>query len=289
MSNCAFRRLAPISLLLGALASAASVGGCNGIPHTTSRETLGAMRAEPALKQMQSDVDSWKGVGSVAGMVDRNLQTLAEEHQRSLESLNTNVQNQIKTASTPEDALREMVEDVSAYLMTELPKDAKRRGMTDYRINVAMGELINRNNDPRLNSALALIRSNLINNSAFTNQFRLLATTSKQRNEIIDEIAGKGSSGWTNPGGDPVGFIDPKDIYVVEGRTYLQRGGYKNHQLTVFTEITAFHPDSNEAFASTVIRRTYSFHPMDERFLTEGENSARAASLSEAESRVSGK
>jgi hypothetical protein len=244
------------------------------------------MRAEPALKQMQSDVDSWKGVGAVAGMVDRNLQTLANEYERSLDELNTSVEAQIRTASTPEDALREMVEDVSAYLMTELPKDAKRRGLTDYRINVAMGELINKNNDPRLDSALALIRSNLINNTKFTNQFRLLATTGKRRDEIITEIAGKGSSGWTNPGGDPVGFIDPKDIYVVEGRTFIQRGGYKNHQLTVFTEVAAFHPESNEAFASTVIRRTYSFHPMDERFLTEKEDSARAATIKDAESRT---
>ena len=192
--------------------------------------------------------------------------------------MNDDMEEQIARASTPETALREMVEDFSAYLLTELPKDADRRGLTEYRLNLAMGELINRDNDPRLYGALSLIRDNLVNNRTFNDRFRVLATTSKRQKEILDEVTGPDSSSLSNPGGELVGYIDPQDLYAVEGETWIGREGFKDHKLVVYTSIKAFHPQSNSQVAATTISRSYYFHPIDGRFLTEAENSARESS-----------
>ena len=261
--------------IAGLMVAGLFLGGC-ATATMTSREKLRTMQAETALKRMDKDVSTigWVDTGLNVFGGDKASQ-LAKEYKRQLEHLNEDMEEQIRTSSTPEQALREMVEDVTGYMLTELPKDADARGLTEYQINVAMGKLVNKNQDPRLEGALSLIRSNLINNDRFTNRFKLLAASKDRAKEIIDDIRGGDMSVFDNPGGEPVDYIHPDDIYVIEGRTWIGREGYKMHKLTVYTELYAYHPSSNDAFASTIITKNYYYHPAEERFITEADNLSR--------------
>ncbi len=251
----------------GLLGAGLFMGGCSF--SMTSREKLRTMSSEKALRKMESDVRTAKTLDI---FIDNPL---LDAYSYQLEHLNEEMEEEIRTASTPERALNAMVEDVSGYLLTELPKDADQRGLTEYQINVAMGKLINQNQDPRLEGALTLIRSNLINNDRFNNRFKLLAASKDQANQIIDDIRGGNMDIFDNPRGEPVDYMHKDDIYVVEGSSWIGREGYKQHQLTVYTRIKAYHPSSNDEFASTVIKKNYYYHPAEEEFITEVDNQSR--------------
>lgn len=250
-----------------ALGFVLQLGGC-GTFGLTSREKLQTMQAERALKKVESDVET-------AEIMDIFVDSpLLEAYKRQLANLEQDIEREIQDADTPEQALAAMVDDFTGYLLTELPKDADARGL-DYRINVAMGDLINRDGDPRLEGALGLIRSRLINNDRFTSRFDLLATTKDRADEIIDDIRGGNMSAFDNPGGEPIDFMHKDDIYVVEGRTWIGKSDYKDHKLTVYTEIFAYHPSSNNAFASNVIKKNYYYHIAEEGFISEADNNSR--------------
>lgn len=250
-----------------ALGYVLQLGGC-GTFGLTSRSELRTMSAERALERMESDVRT-------AERLDIFIDSaLLDAYKQQLSNLESDIDQQIQDADTPEQALAAMVDDFTGYLLTELPKDADARGL-DYRISVAMGKLINRDQDPRLEGALGLIRSRLINNERFTSRFDLLATTKDRADEIINDIQGGDMSAFENPGGEPVDFIHKDDIYVVEGRTWIGKGGYKEHKLTVYTEIFAYHPSSNSAFASDVIKKNYYYHIAEEGFISEADNNSR--------------
>ncbi len=267
------------SLLCLGVVCAIGLGGCAGgsiLPHTTSRAELAAMPADESLRQMESDVRSWENAGWITDLVSPNLKALAEAYANDLRSLNDDMKEEIKSSNTPAEALREMVEDVSSYTMNTFPRQAETLGIADYRLNVAMGDLINKNDDPRLYGALAMIKDNLVNNVVFANQFKLLAASKSKNEELIDSINGGNTAIFTNLGGVP-DFIDPKYTFAIQGTSWITREGYLNHQLNVYTQVESQYVGDNEQTGSILIERKYFYHPIDGHFITEAENNRRAA------------
>lgn len=264
--------------LCASLTAAMGLGGCGSvIPNTTSRAKLGMMPASQALEQMRDDVESWRYAGPVVSKTSPTAARMIEAYKESLEDLNDDIENQIAKASTPEDALREMVEDVSSYVITEFPRHSQALGIDQYRLNVAMGDLINKENDPRLRGALALIKDNLGNNQAFSNDFKLLAASKSRKDELVNALNGGDISIFMNPTGDPVGIVDPNYTYIIEGETWIAREGTFREKLTVTTQIESWHLGTNESAGIETIHRSYFYHPIDEAFITEAENDRRAA------------
>lgn len=270
------KKLTATALCVGMIALL-GLGGCSAIPNTTSRAKLGMMPAGKALEQMKKDVKSWEFAGDVVRLANKNAASLIDAYSEQLASLDDDMKLQIEKANTPADALREMVEDVSSYVMTTFPAHSQALGIDEYRLNVAMGDLINREDDDRLRGALAMIKDNLGNNEAFTNSFKLLAASKSRKDELIKALNGGDISIFANPTGEPVGIIDPKYTYIIEGETWLARDGTFDEELVVRTQIQSWHLGTNESAGSLEIERSYFYHPIDEAFITEAENDRRAA------------
>jgi hypothetical protein len=170
-------------------------------------------------------------------------------------------------AQTPNDALREMAEDVSEYLLAELPRHAERNGVTN-RINVGMGEFINRDRDPALNQGLTLIREQLLMNDEFRRRFRLVSSSQASADAILREV--QGSLEQTDPTGRGSGgssAYDWRDLYVVVGNVWINRQN-NNRELTVNINVIASHPHSREDFGAKTYSRTYVYHPGFQRFIS---------------------
>ncbi len=267
-----------VAALCVGMVAVVGLGGCgNIIPKTTSRAKLGMMPAGQALEQMRSDVKSWEDAGWALGWLSEDLKRMAEKYAADLATLNEDIEKQITKANTPADALREMVEDVSSYVITEFPRHSRALGIDEYRLNVAMGDLINKGNDARLHGALAMIKDNLYKNEAFSNDFKLLAASKSRKAELINALNGGDISIFTNPTGEPIGIVDPKYTYIIEGESWLAREGTFDEKLVVRTRIQSWHLEEQDYAGSIIIERSYFYHPIDEAFITEAENDRRAA------------
>lgn len=262
--------------------AAAVVGGCS---TGVNRAELRKMPADLAWQDMKDKASEAGTASAVAGYVGLGPQ--AKEYKAALDADIAKAEASAQRADTPEAALREMVKDVSSHLMATLPTHAKSRGIAEHRLNLGMGKLVNRDADPTLDQALALIRNDLAADQTFTNQFRILSSDQSRADAILRDLASSNPDGLFNPtgaGSTKSADYRPDTLYIVEGETWIRRERDRN-ELTVTTNITASHPQSREMFSSKVFARRYFYHPGDQAFITEAENEARRASWNAAKTK----
>lgn len=272
------------SMLGAGVALAVVATGLVGCGGGVDKGSLRAMPHDRAWQQIEDQAQTASTMNAMSQYVP-GTRSLAQEYKVLLDNQKREAEEAARRADTPEDALRQMVEDVSTYLMTSLPADARRRGVDQYRLNLAMGELVNRDNDPALRQALTLIRSELVNNDTFTEQFRILASNQSRANDIIRDLASNRPE-YFDPEGRSAGTADynPASLYVAEGETFIRRLN-NNRELVVTTEVRTSHVQTRDLVGSKVFSRRYFFHPGDGAFITEEENERRRASYGTAAAR----
>ncbi len=253
-------------MMTAAVVCAASLGGC------ASTDSLMSLKAEPAWVKLNSDASNSTLVTNVIGG------RLGESMGGYLDRQKASLDQAARDAATPNEALREMVEDVSSYLVESLPAHARLAGVDEYRLNLGMGKMVNRNDDPALHQTLTLIRNELVNNRQFTDQFRILSSSKERARDILEDLRSSTSNqALFDPDGSSgdMGSYNPRDLYIVEGEIYLSRESIERHRLTITTNVTTSHPYSGELIGSRVFSRTYHFHPAEQRFITDFENNNR--------------
>lgn len=259
--------------VLGVFFGLFAAGGLGGCSASVNRAELRQMPADVAWQELRDKAASAGTASQVSSMV--GLGGLAEAYKKTLDDELAKSERAATQASTPETALREMVTDVSSYLTTAIPAHAKAKGTDQYRLNLGMGTLVNRDADPTLNQALALIRNELASQTAFTDQIRILSSNQDRADAILKDLAARNPEIW-DATGKTAGSSDyrPETLYIAEGETWVRRDK-NNHEVTVTTNITASHPQSRELFSSRVFTRRYFYHPGDSAFITEEENNRR--------------
>ncbi|MFK7790576.1 MAG: hypothetical protein AB8C95_13925 [Phycisphaeraceae bacterium] len=187
-------------------------------------------------------------------------------------------------ASTPLQALDEIVADVSAYLVTAMPEYANATG-TEWRLTLAVGTLIDGTEDKKLGSAMDRIARKLIVNDKFRKHFKVLSSTETEASAVIKQLSGTHPDDIYLPDDDTaegVAKVHPDDLYVLTGRTDVFSSN-RNRVLKTVTIIDVQHPQSRQIVLSKEFARTYYFHPGDMDYISETENQRRAERLAAQE------
>lgn len=185
-----------------------------------------------------------------------------------------------KDASTPLLALDEIVEDVSEYLVTAMPKYAETSG-TEWRLTLAVGTLIDGTEDKKLGSAMDRIARKLMVNDKFRKHFKVLSSTESEATEIIKQLSGTHPDDIYLPDDDSatgVAKVHPDDLYVLTGRTDVFSSN-RNRILKTVTLIDVQHPQTRQIILSKEFARTYYFHPGDMDYISDMENQQRIDNL----------
>ncbi len=256
-----------ISLFVLFPLAAILLGGC----------TTGAVNYTE-LRQMPTDVawQTMKQKARASGIIDslaKNALTAAYK-----DALNEEIQNAdsaAQQAGTPREALEMMVTDVTSLLMESLPADARNRRLDQYRLNVAMGDLVNKEEDPALRGAMGLIKRNLERDRDFNDLFGFLALNQSDANVMLEQLAGDDTGVLFDPtgrsgGGTSSGYGRDR-VYLVSGESWIQRND-NTHELTVWTDISAIHVMSRRSAGGDTFSRTYYYHPGYSKFISEEKN-----------------
>jgi len=235
------------------------LGGCGSGP---SRETLRQMPYETAWLEVEDAAAEQKQTGAVVKLFSRGQVDPDEFLTDQLEKQT----NAARAASTPNEAIEAMADDVAAYMIERLPRHAMRNGVTT-RINVAMGKLVNRRGDEALDQGLTLIQERLLNNVDFEDRFRLISSDNDAADAILREVQGNPTYGSPSQSES----YDWRDLYIATGETWINRE-FDGRKITINVNIEASHPQSREKFGIRTFRRTYYFHPGFGRYITEAKN-----------------
>lgn len=185
-----------------------------------------------------------------------------------------------KDASTPLLALDAIVEDVSAYLVTAMPKYAQTSG-TEWRLTLAVGTLIDGTEDKKLGSAMDRIARKLMVNDQFRKHFKVLSSTETDASAVIKQLSGTHPDDIYLPDDDTatgVAKVHPDDLYVLTGRTDVFSSN-RNRVLKTVTIIDVQHPQTRQIILSKEFARTYFFHPGDMDYISDTENQRRVDNL----------
>lgn len=189
-----------------------------------------------------------------------------------------------KDASTPVQALDEIVDDVSKYLVQAMPKYAKDQG-TEWRLTLAVGTLVDGTDDKKLGSAMDRIARKLQVNDQFRRHFKVLSSTASDAEAVIKDLSGSHPDDIYLPDSDAdngVAKVHPEDLYVMTGRTDVFTSN-RNRVMKTVTLIDVQHPKTRQVVLSKEFSRTYYFHPGDLDYITEAENQRRADELAKQE------
>lgn len=264
-------------LVAGALMLGSTVlGGCSTGVDIAELQT---MTSRQAWDKLQSKADQATMFGNTTGI------SAAKAYADMLEEQKVRAETAAANASTPREALDDMVADVSALLKTSLPADAKSKNLDQYRLNIAMGDLVNRNDDPALRGALSLIKRDLQRDQEFNDQFGFVALNQSDADAMIKDLATNGADLFDpsgESGGGQATDYNPSTLYVVTGETWMQEDKLAR-SLTVWTDISTTHVQSRRSSGGDTFSRTYYFHPGFSRFITEDENEAIRAAAEAAE------
>jgi len=189
-----------------------------------------------------------------------------------------------KDASTPAEALDEIVSDVSQYLVTEMPRYAKQTG-TEWRLVLAVGTLVDGTEDQKLGSAMNRIARKLQVNDQFRRHFKVLSSTESDATAVIEDLSGSHPDDIYLPDDDGdrgVAKVHPDDLYVMTGQTdvFVTK---QNRVMKTVTLIDVQHPKTRNVVLSKEFSRTYYFHPGDMAYISEAENQRRADALAAEE------
>ena len=192
-----------------------------------------------------------------------------------------------RLAGVPRLAMSEVADRLATYLVEALPQDARDRGLGDYRLTLAMGDMMSVDSDPELDKAMAIVRSRLVSNRDFNRQFRVLPGAGLDEPAILRAINGAGSDVLTDPGGTGGTVVDPDSVYVLRGQSGYDFSGGEWYALDVFGVFDVVHFRSRDLAVSETITRRFFYHPAasyDARsdravpgFITEEENERRLA------------
>jgi len=262
MKNSPLRKLAAGALLAGL--SVSMLGGC------ASSSDLKELSSEAAWDKLE---DNKNRTGFVKTLAENTNVSLNDE---LFNDAQIRAEEESKNAETPVLALDEIVDDVSKYLVSEMPNYAKSQG-TEWRLTLAVGTLVDGTEDQVLGTALDRIARNLQRNAEFRKHFKVLSSTKTDAEQIILELSGTHPDDIYLPDSDASDgvMIHPDDLYVLTGRTDVFSTS-QNRILKTVTLIDIQHPNSRENVLSADFSRTYYFHPGDMAYISEAENQRRA-------------
>jgi len=192
-----------------------------------------------------------------------------------------------RLAGVPRLAMSEVADRLAEYLIEALPQDAEDRGLSDYRLTLAMGDMSSVDSDPELDKAMAIVRSRLVSNRDFTRQFRVLPGSDLDNQAIMRAINGANSDVLTDPGGTGGPIVDGGSVYVLRGQSGYDFSGGEWYTLDVFGVFDVIHFRSRDLAVSETFTRRFYYHPAasydaasDQAvpgFITEEENERRLA------------
>jgi|GEM_PF-4612059 len=247
--------------MVGLIAVGSTLVGCGTGPKPAE---LMAMDAETAYERLAEHESTWQAIGDIFSSDENETNIVGSLANREAE-LTRNLIDEMEAAASnagvPQQAMIAMVEEVSGYMLEALPRDARRRGVDDGRLTVAMGRLVNDMGDPNLDGAMDLIRSNLAQNTEFQRSFRLAAVAFDERDEIMTAVSGADWDILTNPGGEANDVVAPEHVYAIAGRAWYTVGDQFNYKLDVHTVVEATHMGSRGTAAPKTFTRSFYYHP----------------------------
>ena len=240
--------------------------------------SLEDLPAEEAWERLDANVKK----GSVANVIFRttDIAILNQvDFEKMAKEAEAEAEEASKQAETPARALDEIVADVSEYLVRKLPAHQKVSG-SDWRLTLAVGRLVDRSPDQRLQSALDEVAYNLMRNDTFARHFSILSSNQSEAEAIIQDLAGSHPDDIYDPTSmeeTGVKKVHPEDLYLLTGETRIFQED-NNRKLITRTIIRVEHPATREVVLSEIFKKTYHFHPADMKYISDAENERRRAS-----------
>lgn len=262
-----------VAVIGAALIIGSGLGGCGG-GGGVDRAELRTMPADVAWRTMKAKSENAEIGGTIINVFSREAGALASAYAQALEQDEAEAERRANNASTPREALETMVADVSAFLKESLPRDARNRGLDQYRLNIAMGNLKNRDEDPTLRGALGLITRNLERDDDFLDQFGFISFDQADADELLIIVGGGSGNLWDptgQSGGGQSASYRPDTVYVVSGESWIERNR-NDYELSVWTDIQATHVQSRRRAGGDTFQRTYYYHPGFGNYITREKN-----------------
>ena len=257
-----------VTLLVMVLTSASFVS-CT----STKPSTLRQYQAEPAWNMVQDATAEGNAISAATKIfgIEGIDPELFDKSKREAEA-------RAKDAQTPGKALDEIVNDVSAYLVTAMPKHARAQG-AEWRLTLVAGTLVDGTTDKRLGSALDRISFQLQRNTDFRRHFKVLSSKKTEAESIIKDLSGSHPDDIFAPDSTAdtgVKTVHPEDLYIMTGRTdVFESNDGLVPVLDTVTLIQVEHPQTRETVLSQEFRRRYVFHPGNLAYISEAENATR--------------
>lgn len=256
-------------LMLLMMLTAALLGGCK------TRAQINQLCAEDAWEEVAKE----KGI---TGFVGRGIEIFVKDRDGNgvdispqVRHLQEEAEEASKDPRTPVKALEEIIDDVSTYLVEELPQ-VHQVADAEWRMTLALGTLVDKSEDQVLGTALNRIAVKLNKNKEFRRRFKVLSSTKSEAESILRELGGAHPEDIFGPGykGDTgVSTVHPDDLFVLTGHTdvFKERDGLAPVlKVTTFIEVT--HPKTREVVLSQDFVKTYYFHPTRRHYISELEN-----------------
>lgn len=269
MKSSALHVVVAIAATFFATSSPAQFGGL----FESTEDKMARMPADMAWEELQSQIEGGKTLNvllkktkEAEGIDFSERARLAEE--KAIEAS--------QGAETPAKALDEIVSDVSEYLVTDLPNHSEVSG-SNWRLTLALGRLIDRSDDGRLETALDEIAFHLMRNDQFAKHFKVLSSTKSEADAILTELSGKHPDDIYDPtttSETGSKTVHPEDLFLLTGETSVW-SEENNRKLVTRTMIRVEHPASREIVLAEMFKKTYYFHPSDMKFISEEENEHR--------------
>jgi len=159
--------------------------------------------------------------------------------------------------AVPEQALREMSDQMAQWLVTRLPEP-------EYKAGLIVGRLRDDEANPELQSVLDSLAIKLIQNETFSQRFAVHKSTASESEAILEEVSGP-AAGWLEPleGNYDLVALDrphPDDVYLLTGSLRIVREK-DNRLLHVTATIQIEKPREGGVIIGDEFKRSYYYHP----------------------------